>query len=338
MTAGTVTESGFEYGLSSDALTDKVTISNPTATFSTTIPNLSADKVYYYRSYVTVKGTGTFESTKTTFRGEIRRFNFGTKIPAKLEAPATTDGYIHNGLGSGPTRNYNYCFDKSHYASLWVAYPLTEAHTKGNASNSNWKYDPNIGKEYQPAITNNSYGTVYGNTSYSRGHQCPDASRVSDATMNSQTYYATNQTPQLQIKFNSGIWNKLEGDVRLLTTSTDTVYVVTGPCYQTVRGSEEVMYLNASNSTTVPSSVPVPNYYWKALLKIKTVDNCIVDACAVGIWLKHEAYEDSDYTKHLVSIDEIEARTGFDLFASLLASLQSIVESETPTWSDFNAW
>lgn len=213
---------------------------------------------------------------------------------------------------------------------------MTYAHTQGSASNSNWKYDPNIETKYQPAITSNSYGTVYGNGAYSRGHQCPNASRKSDDTMNAQTYYATNQTPQLQNSFNSGIWSTLETDVRNLTTGrSDTLYVATGPCYQTVGGSETITWLTAKEETTIPAQVPLPNYYWKALLKIKTVDGYITDACAIGIWLEHKAYESSDYTPYIVSIDEIEAKTGFDLYSGLPDYLESLIESETPTWSEF---
>lgn len=303
--------------------------------FSLELSGLTAGTLYYYRTYVKVKGTGELESTVKTFTGDVKRFNYGTKIPATLEAPAKS-GYPHAGHGSGTSRNYNYCYDISHYAALWVAYPLTYAHTQGTASNSNWEYDSNIGKEYQPAITSNSYETIYGNGAYSRGHQCPNASRKSDKTMNAQTYYATNQTPQLQQKFNSGIWSKLEDAVRSLTSGSDTLYVATGPCYQTVGGNETISYLTAVNSTTTPQQVPVPNYYWKAILKIKTTNGYITDACAVGIWLEHKAYEDSDYTPYIVSIDDIESKTGFDLFAGLPEYLEAAVEAAKPSWSEFS--
>ena len=212
---------------------------------------------------------------------------------------------------------------------------MTYAHTQGSASNSTWKYDPNIETKYQPAITSNSYGTVYGNGAYSRGHQCPNASRKSDDTMNAQTYYATNQTPQLQNSFNSGIWSSLEKAVRSLTSGSDTLYVATGPCYQTVGGNETVSYLTAVSSTT-PKQVPVPNYYWKAILKIRTTNGYITDACAVGIWLEHKAYDSSDYTPYIVSIDDIESKTGFDLFAGLPEYLESAVEAAKTSWSEFS--
>ena len=82
--------------------------------------------------------------------------------------------------------------------------------------------------------------------------------------------------------------------------------------------------------------VPVPNYYWKAILKIKTTNGYITDACAVGIWLEHKAYKDSDYTQYIVSIDDIESKTGFDLFAGLPEYLEAAVEAAKPSWSEFS--
>ena len=56
---------------------------------------------------------------------------------------------------SGTSRNYKYCYDNSHYAALWVAYPLTYAYTQGSASNSDWKYDPNLKDAVQPTHPRN---------------------------------------------------------------------------------------------------------------------------------------------------------------------------------------
>ena len=46
---------------------------------------------------------------------------------------------------------------------------------------------------YQIDMTGYSYNTMYGVSNYSKGHQCPNADRVSNQQMNTQTYYCTNQ-------------------------------------------------------------------------------------------------------------------------------------------------
>ncbi|MDD6364840.1 MAG: DNA/RNA non-specific endonuclease, partial [Bacteroidales bacterium] len=138
--------------------------------------------------------------------------------------------------------------------------------------------------------------------------------------------------------FNGGIWNSLENALRDITTTTDTLYIATGPCYQTVGGNETVTYLTASSSTTTPSKVPLPNYYWKAVLKVKRQGSTITDASAIGFWFEHKAYSGSSYTNYVVSIDEIEAKIGFDLFANLPDSIETKVEAATTTWDSFKSY
>ena len=70
---------------------------------------------------------------------------------------------------------------------------------------SGWSYNPNIDEKYQVRVTDGSYS----NSTYSRGHMCPNGSRNGNATMQAQTFYVTNQVPQIQNSFNSGIWSNL---------------------------------------------------------------------------------------------------------------------------------
>lgn len=256
-----------------------------------------------------------------------------------MPARASGANQVSESLGSGVTRNYSYLYDKSLYASLWVAYPLTRNHTTGNGNTTVWRYNPNpdIPHEYQINVTGGSYGTNYGASTYARGHQCPNASRKCTDDMNKQTYYVTNQTPQLQSGFNSGVWSRLEEAVRTLTSTADTVYVITGPCYKKVGGSETIRYLTVSEdkkTTVSPEKVPLPNYYWKVLLKVRRSGGSITSASAIGFWFEHRAYESDTFSNYAVSVDTIEQYTGFDLFANLPDSIEAAAEQNT-SWSTF---
>lgn len=255
-----------------------------------------------------------------------------------MPAQALGTNQVSESLGSGVTRNYSYLYDKTYYASLWVAYPLTRSHTQGTASTSNWRYNPStsIPHESQVGVTGTtSYPTLYGADGYAKGHQCPNADRRSDSDMNTQTYYVTNQTPQIQNGFNSGVWSRLEEAARALTENTDTVYVITGPCYRKQGGSETITYLHSS--TVTPASLPVPNYYWKVLLKVKRNSaKAITSASAIGFWFEHRSYSDS-YTNYAVSVDTIEQYTGFDLFANLPDSIEEGAERNT-SWTTFQSF
>lgn len=252
-----------------------------------------------------------------------------------MPAQASGTNLVSESLGSGVTRNYSYLYDKTYYASLWVAYPLAKSHTTGTASTANWRFNPstNIPHESQVGVTGTqSYPTHYGADGYAKGHQCPNADRKSDGDMNTQTYYVTNQTPQIQNGFNSGVWSQLEGAVRTLTESADTVYVITGPCYQKRGGNETITYLHSE--TVTPASLPIPNYYWKVLLKVKRNGDSITSASAIGFWFEHRSYSSDNYTNYAVSVDTIEQYTGFDLFANLPDSIEAAAERNT-SWTTF---
>ena len=312
--------------------------------FTADVSNLTPGTTYYFQAYATVSGTGNQSSTTQTFTSPVNSFTTkvdGYEIRGYLEMPAETTGanYVNHTWGEGDNRNYSYLFDKTYYTSTWVAYPLTASHTVGSGGSSSWKYDPTFESECQINIVSNSYPTNYNASEYARGHQCPNASRKSDATMNSQTYYSTNQTPQRQDKFNASIWSSLEGAVRNLTSSADTVYVITGPVYQKVGGNETINYLTSAKTSVKPEKVPIPNYYWKAILKVKrNAAGNLTDAAAIAVWLPHKDYDNSNYADYVVSIDQIEQWTGLDLFPLIPDELELPMESATLTWSQFYAW
>ncbi len=172
----------------------------------------------------------------------------------------------------------------------------------------------------------------------------PQADRKSDDTMNSQTYYVTNQTPQRQNNFNGSIWGSLEEATRgLVSSASDTVYVVTGPAYRTVGGNETIEYLTgAEGKNANPENLAIPNYFWKALLKVKWNGNMIESASAIGFWFEHRDYSSKEtYAQFAVSIDEIERRTGFDLFANLPGSNTSGIEKTAEantSWTAFQSF
>lgn len=346
-------EAGFRVGTSSGSLTYRTVytidpLESASGSFTADVSSLASGTTYYYQAFMTVSdGNGGYKEITSASVGQ---FTTSTNVPGIptgwLELPAVTgsEDYVGAFYGSGgnteANRNYSYNYSYTYYASLWTAYPLTKALKTGSASTSSWRYNPNIDNNKQVSITANSYGTMYGNNNYSRGHQCPNADRKSDDTMNLQTYYATNQTPQLQTNFNQGIWSSLEDAERALVTTDDAVvYVVTGPAYRTVGNSETIHYLTgATGKNANPTQLPIPNYYWKAFLKVKWSGNTVTEASAIGFWFEHKTYSGDSYTNYAVSVDYIEQMTGFDLFTNLpgtqTSGIEQSAESNT-SWDTF---
>ena len=240
----------------------------------------------------------------------------------------------------GKVRNYSYNYDKDMFSSLWVAYPLYQS-VLGGTRDDSWAADPNVPREEQINVWSSSYGVNVGSTSntgydssvnfYARGHQIPDADRSGNTTMQAQTYYSTNMTPQIQNGFNGGIWATLEAAVRGQIPAGDTLYVVTGAAFG--RNGEDVpvkKILNKNDS----KMLPVPNYYWKALLKVVRSGDKVTEAKTIGFWLPHDDLNGCAYDDYVVSVDQIEQWTGLDLFPNLPDSIESQAESFT-SWATF---
>ena len=153
--------------------------------------------------------------------------------------------------------------------------------------------------------------------------------------MNSQTYYVTNSTPQMQKGFNSAIWSSLETAVRNTLPATDTMYVATGAAFSKVGESKAVTWILPRDETDPERTCPVPNYYWKVLLKVKRDSGGnVTSASTVGFWFEHKAYSGVSYADYAVSVDQIEQWTGFDFFVNLPDAIETSVESSA-SWTSF---
>ena len=111
----------------------------------------------------------------------------------------------------------------------------------------------------------------------------------------------------------------------LAQQQTDTVYVVTGAILRTVTGNETITYIKPAKDT---KNCPVPNYYYKVLLKVKReASGKISSASTVGVWLPHRVYSGESYQSYTKSVAEIEALTGQKLTIPSFARNSESTES-----------
>ena len=257
------------------------------------------------------------------------------ELPASVAMDETVHMVTHTAQMQGRLqRNYTMLYDEDLYAALWVAYPLCASHTSSGREES-WGYDPHVPSESQTSV-NKGYGVSeptanYPKNFYARGHQIPNADRSGVPEMMAQTYYSTNMTPQIQNGFNGGIWAKLEEAVRMEIPQGDTLYVVTGAVFERHGVDEEVKEIvNRNDSKTLP----VPNYYWKALLKVRRENGEVTEASTIGFWLPHDDLKGRSYPDYAVSVDQIEVWTGFDFFSNLVDAIETAAEANA-TWTSF---
>ena len=367
--SGGIYEAGFywdtdEASLEALAHPEQVITTDGTAAtsgnFSCELGSLDEVTDYYYRAYILWLNPET--NTYQEYFGPIKMFTTQARAYQPggwLEMPSysverlsgTTTSSLadlypltHRAeMGGENVRNYSLLYDPEMFASYWVAYPLCLAHTS-TGRNDSWSADPDVPAEKQTQVEK-GYGITwdsgnYSQQTYARGHQIPNADRNGVAEMQRQTYYATNVTPQLQNAFNGSIWGSLEGAVRdLLVNASDTVYVCTGPAYRKKGGSEVIQTITNRDGKVLP----IPNYYWKVLLKVKWSapdgegHKHVTNAAAIGFWFEHKEYyptKNYTYTSYTESVDQIEEWTGLDFFSNLSSSIQDGIETST-NWTSF---
>ncbi len=336
----TPTEVGFYWGTSANELTNKVTASvtaggDGSGSFSAALTGLTSGQTYVYQAYVKVAGTGAYATEENWFYASDTRFftlSAGSQPAVDKDWLEMTSGlegarYVVNTTYSGGERNYTHFYDLDMMTSLWTAYPLNSSHMGSLSRPGSWSYNPAIDTKYQVNVISSSYGG-----SYSRGHLCPNGSRNGNSTMQKQTFYVTNQVPQIQNGFNGTIWNALENGLQDIGKS-EQIYIVTGVAFNKVGETKTVKYLSVGSQ-----KVPVPNYFYKVALRVKYNGSSIVSACTVGFWFEHKAYSDNGFENYSVSVDQIEEWTGFDFFLNLPDNIETAAESASTSWTTFKSF
>ncbi len=309
-------------GSTKSAAASTLTISYADAKFT----GLTPETTYTFYAEATAADGTVVKSSEGTFTTKAQEAQLASK--GWLELPAqssvsTADEYTFSASGE---RNYTAYYDTGTYSSLWVAFPLTDGHM-GSLSRPGWDYAPdNIIPHSNQVNLSSSY------SGYSRGHQIANGDRNGIREMQKQTFYYINSVPQLQNGFNGTIWATLENSIRAEASSTDSLYIVTGPVYQTVGGSETCKYTSTSSDSN--KRIPVANYFFKVVLKVKRSGDVITDAETVGFWFEHKNYDDNNFEKYAVTVDEIERKTGFDFFANLPDDIEAKAE-QNANWSTF---
>lgn len=258
------------------------------------------------------------------------------ELPAYVEDPDYRYVTHYAPLSSTVTaRNFTICYDTKKRIANWIAYPIHDCYMQGqyvrpdknNPDDKVWFYDPLIPSQFQVNLSKGSYksGGI-------RGHQCMSNHRyvnyktdanLPSSDLNMQTFYSTNIMPQ-NSGFNGGSWLKMENTASVKRCA-DTLYIVTG-----------TYGVQGSGSDKAGTSVAVPEYCWKVLLRTrsgrtgKRVDQ-ITDASqlmAIGFWAKNASSSKNGLKEYLTSVADIEEKTGYKFFTMLDEDIAADVKAQ----------
>ncbi len=200
-------------------------------------------------------------------------------------------------------RGYTLSYNSKYKQANWVAYLLTKEETVKRFQRGEI-FAPD------PLIPGTDFKVDYLKSGYDRGHLAPAADMGYSMETMVQSFFYSNMSPQLP-RFNRGIWKKLEMQVRNWAVEYDSLYVVTGPIFDSVM------------PTIGPHRVAVPKAYYKALLQKRNGE-----WFGIGFVLPNASLK-GGITRFATSIDKVEEFTGIDFFWGLEDTKETKIESST---------
>ncbi|RSM21615.1 DNA/RNA non-specific endonuclease [Aeromonas salmonicida] len=229
----------------------------------------------------------------TAFSSWSAEFQCGDHV--KLGIPSQSSQLL---CREGYAAGYNY----DTKVSDWVSYRMTETSAQGNVTRTNkFAEDKDVPVQFRATLAD------YHRSGYDRGHQAPAADMRSTTTTMKESFLLTNMTPQLP-ELNRGAWRILEEKARQWAITYKDVYVITGPVFT---GSDE----------SIGNGVTVPNGYYKIVMDIENKE-------AIAFIIPQENIQASKLADYIVTVDEVEERTGLDFFSELPDEEEEAMESK----------
>ena len=249
--------------------------------------------------------------------------SYAAPTPTPTPTPATT---VHLTMGnpSGAVSDAafydNYLMVKPQYAlayhrdrgtPVWTSWHLDSTWLGSTPRQDDFRADTTL-----PAGWYQVQGTDYSGSGYDRGHMTPSADRTLTVADNSSTFLMTNMIPQLPAN-NQGPWASLESYCRTLAGSGNELYIVSGGY--------------GTQGTIASGHVTVPSQTWKVIVVIPsgTDDAARVTSTTrtIAVIMPNSGSINSDWRTYRVSVDQVEALTGFDFFSNVADTAENAIES-----------
>ncbi|RYU93928.1 DNA/RNA non-specific endonuclease [Emticicia agri] len=236
---------------------------------------------------------------------------------------------IGNPSDAGVNEN-NYLMEKAPYAlsynrskgtANWVAWHLSKG-WKGNAVKAdNFKSDESLPSGWYRVKTSDYVGS-----GFDRGHLCPSADRDGSTQDNEATFLMTNIVPQSP-NSNRDTWVALETYCRKMVDAGNELYIVVGVLGQGGSGSN-----GGTTKTLADGKVVVPESLWKVIVVLPVGENDIdridSDTRVIAIKIPNRQSIKSDWGEYRLSVDELEALTGYDFLSNVSNTLQKQLEGK----------
>jgi endonuclease G len=250
---------------------------------------------------------------------QISDFSSPTPTPTPSGSEHLTMGNPSNAV-TNTAVPLNYLMDKPQYSlsynrdngeANWVSWHLDSTWLGSTPRQDDFRADSTL-----PSTWYHVQATDYSGSGFDRGHMCPSGDRTSSVATNSATFLMTNMIPQLPAN-NQGVWANLESYCRTLVSQGSELYIVSG--------GQGLQFFIANGHVAVPAQT------WKVVIVLANGTNDVgrvtTTTRTIAVVIPNSGTIGTDWRAYRVSVDQVEAITGFDFFSNVAPAIQNVIEA-----------
>jgi endonuclease G len=202
-------------------------------------------------------------------------------------------------------KGYLLAYSSEHKTPIWVIEHLTAEKAKGTIPRyDKFIPDPDLEEGERAELAD------YKNSGYDKGHMAPAADMRWDQQAMIECFFLSNMVPQVGKKMNQGIWKDLEENIRKWAIDRDELYIFTGPIYK-----------GELKKTIGENKVAVPSHLYKIVFDPNKAE-------AIAFIMPNEKLDSKDMPNYIVTIRDVEKKTGLDFLSKLDKQVQDEIETK----------
>jgi endonuclease G len=329
--AGTVSVQHAEYGSDGSSTWQLWSSTNSGSTWTQVGSTVTTNSATLQTANFTVNNASAIRFEIRKLSGGANRINFdniqignfSSPTPTPTPTPPTGE-HLTMGNPSNATTSVgqplNYLMEKPQYALSynrdhggpnWVSWHLDSSWLGSTPRQDDFRNDTTL-----PAGWYQVLATDFSGSGFDRGHMCPSADRTSTVAANSATFLMTNMIPQLPAN-NQVVWANLESYCRTLVSQGKELYIISG--------GQGLQFFIANGHVAVPAQT------WKVIVVLTNGTNDVgrvtTTTRTIAVVMPNSGSIGTDWRAYRVSVDQVEAITGYDFFSNVSPSIQNVIEA-----------
>jgi endonuclease G len=302
----------FDHGLTASA----ATVSGRTVTLTTSAQDSATAYTLAIGSTVTdLQGTAIASGT-AAFPG----FHSGDGSGAALSVHTTLGIPSPTSTGDPSSflsvkAEYVVSYNSSRKVPNWVSWELNTSYLGTQNRQNDYRPDDTL-----PPTLPQAQLSDYSGSGFERGHMCPSADRTLDVPSNSHTFYLTNMVPQAANN-NEGPWANLENEARTIARTGKDLFIISGGTF-------------SATSRVVGNGLMVPDATFKVIVVLDQVGQgpsaVTASTRVIAVVMPNDdalISKSADWRSFRVSVDQIEAMTGYDFLSDVDPAVQAVIEA-----------